>query len=233
MFDKDSVGVAKGRPGGYAAVFPVGTDISVLADPSKTLKELIGQYHGASLGYISEDGVTFTTDTDSEGHNDWGGSEVARDLTSYADSAQMTFIQSSVAVLKTIYGDDNVTESGPTVTVRHNRNFTDPHVYVFDSVISSTKVLRNVIPIGQAFERDDVSYSATRRRSHACPTTTTATPTRPPSTTRPRRRGRPRPKRPPITRMSPRPSRPSRTTDKGEGRMPLPSRQMLAAGAAR
>lgn len=160
MFDKDSVGVAKGRPGGYAAVFPVGTDISVLADPSKTLKELIGQYHGASLGYISEDGVTFTTDTDSEGHNDWGGSEVARDLTSYADSAQMTFIQSSVAVLKTIYGDDNVTESGPTVTVRHNRNFTDPHVYVFDSVISSTKVLRNVIPIGQAFKRDDVSYNS-------------------------------------------------------------------------
>ena len=160
MFDKDSVGVAKGRPGGYAAVFPVGTDISVLADPSKTLKELISQYNGASLGYISEDGVTFTTDTDSEGHNDWGGSEVARDLTSYADSAQMTFIQSSVAVLKTIYGDDNVTESGATVTVRHNRNFTDPHVYVFDSVISSTKVLRNVIPIGQAFERNDVSYNS-------------------------------------------------------------------------
>lgn len=160
MFDKDSVGVAKGRPGGYAAVFPVGTDISALSDPSKTLKELIGQYHGASLGYISEDGVTFTTDTDSEGHNDWGGSEVARDLTSYADSAQMTFIQSSVAVLKTIYGDDNVTEDGATVTVRHNRNFTDPHVYVFDSVISSTKVLRNVIPIGQAFERDDVSYNS-------------------------------------------------------------------------
>ena len=160
MFDKDSVGVAKGRPGDYAAVFPAGTDIDALADPSKTLKELIGQYHGASLGYISEDGVTFTTDTDSEGHDDWGGSEVARDLTSYADSAQMTFIQSSVAVLKTIYGDDNVTESGPTVTVRHNRNFTDPHVYVFDSVISSTKVLRNVIPIGQAFERDDVSYNS-------------------------------------------------------------------------
>lgn len=160
MFDKDSVGVAKGRPGGYAAVFPVGTDISVLADPAKTLKELIGQYHGASLGYISEDGVTFTTDTDSEGHNDWGGSEVARDLTSYADSAQMTFIQSSVAVLKTIYGDDNVTEDGATVTVRHNRNFTDPHVYVFDSVISSTKVLRKVIPIAQAFERDDVSYNS-------------------------------------------------------------------------
>lgn len=160
MFDKDSVGVAKGRPGGYAAVFPVGTDISSLADPSKTLKELISQYNGASLGYISEDGVTFTTDTDSEGHNDWGGSEVARDLTSYADSAQMTFIQSSVAVLKTIYGDDNVTESGATVTIRHNRNFTDPHVYVFDSVISSTKVLRNVIPIGQAFERDDVSYNS-------------------------------------------------------------------------
>nr|DAV97159.1 MAG TPA: hypothetical protein [Caudoviricetes sp.] len=32
---------------------------------------------------------------------------------------------------------------------------------------------------------------------------------------------------------SPRPSRPSRLTDKGEGRAPLPSRQMLAAGAAR
>nr|DAE06204.1 MAG TPA: hypothetical protein [Siphoviridae sp. ctwIa5] len=33
--------------------------------------------------------------------------------------------------------------------------------------------------------------------------------------------------------MSPRPSRPSKTTDKGEGLQPLPSRQMLAAGAAR
>lgn len=156
--DTKNLGVAKGRPGGYGMVCPAGTDVSTLMDVSKTIKDLLGSVSGAaSLGYISEDGVVFSTDTDTDDNSDWGGQVVDSSLSKYAESAQVTFLESREAVLKTVYGDSNVTTTGATTQIRHNADFTDPHVFVFDAVISSTKVKRSIIPLGRIFERGDVS----------------------------------------------------------------------------
>lgn len=153
--DVNNLGVGKGRPGGYAVVAPAGTDVSIFADMTKTLADIIKANPTVqSLGYISEDGVEWSTDTDTSDITEWGGNIVSRGLSSFAESAAVTFMESRESVLKAVYGDANVTTDGGTVTVRHNANFTDPHVYVFDAVVSSTKVKRTVVPVGRIFERD-------------------------------------------------------------------------------
>ena len=166
--DTSNLGVGKGRPGGYSMVAPAGTDLTALKDVSKTIKELIQTVPGArSLGYISEDGVTFSTDTDTNDNSEWGGKVVDSSLSKYAESAKVTFLESRKAVLDSFYGDGNVTVTGATTEIRHNEKFTDPHVYVFDAVVSATKVKRSIIPLGRIFERDDVSENSSDMMSYA------------------------------------------------------------------
>lgn len=162
IFNKDKLGIAKGRPGGYAAVFPVGTDLDTLKDMTKTIKELLAdtKLGGDSLGYISEDGVEFETSTDTEDKADWGGDVVVTSISSYSETATVTFLESRASVLKVCYGEDNVTENGATTEVVHNKNFNSPHIYVFDAVISETLVKRTIIPLGCIYERDTVTQNS-------------------------------------------------------------------------
>lgn len=159
MLDTNNLGVGKGREGGYACVAPAGTDPTPYQDMTKTLAELCAADSNLkSLGYISEDGVTNSTDTDTDDKTDWSGKVVASPMTSYAESIQVSFYESRESVLKTVYGDANVTVDDKGVTVvRHNKNFSGAHVFVFDSIISETKVKRTIIPAGVINERDDVS----------------------------------------------------------------------------
>lgn len=160
MLDTANVGIGKGREGGYAIIAPKGTDVESLKDMTKTLADLVQSVEGAeSLGYISEDGVTFTTDTDTEDYPDWGGSTIKSVVTSYAESASVTFLETRESVLKAVYGDSNVTTEGGVTTIRHNKNFSDAHVFVFDCVVSDTQVMRSIIPMGVITERDDVQYN--------------------------------------------------------------------------
>ena len=161
IFNKNKLGIAKGRPGGYAAVFPVGTDLDTLKDMTKTIKELLAdtKLGGDSLGYISEDGVEFETSTDTEDKADWGGDVVVTSISSYSETAAVTFLESRASVLKVCYGEDSVTENGATTEVVHNKNFNAPHIYVFDAVISETLVKRTIIPLGCIYERDTVTQN--------------------------------------------------------------------------
>ena len=164
MLDTSNLGIAKGREGGYAIVAPYIDDATILAkyeDMTKTLAELVGDasLSAKSLGFISEDGVTFTTDTDSDDVTDWGGDVIASPLSSYGESASATFLESRKSVLSTVYGDDNVSEKDGVTMVRHNARFTTPHLFIFDSVISDTIVKRTIIPCGSIVERDDVEQN--------------------------------------------------------------------------
>lgn len=164
MLDTSRLGIAKGREGGYAIVAPLQDDAATLAkfeDMTKTLAELVtdGTLNAESLGYISEDGVTFTTDIDSEDVKDWSGSIIDSPLSSYGESASCTFLESRESVLKTVFGDENVSTTAGVTTVRHNAKFTTPHMFVFDSVVSDTVVKRTIIPRGRIIERDDLEMN--------------------------------------------------------------------------
>lgn len=162
MLDASNVGIGKGREGGYACVAPAGTDPTPYLDMKKTLKELCDDDGSVlkSLGYVDEDGVTVTTDTDTDDKKDWCGNTITSPMTSYAESVQANFLESRDSVLKVVFGEGNVTDDGKgTVTVRHNQAFTSPHLFVFDCVVSDTKVKRVVIANGVITERDDIAYN--------------------------------------------------------------------------
>lgn len=152
--DASNVGVAKGNTsnaGGYAWVAPYGTTL-----PTDAKTEIPAGFE--SLGYISEDGLTNATDTDSEDYKDWGGDVIQSALTSYAETYQASFLESRESVLKAVYGDANVTDDGAgSITVLHNSSFTEERSYVFESLVTTTLIKRTVIPRGVINERDDVS----------------------------------------------------------------------------
>lgn len=161
MLDTSNLGIGKGREGGYACIAPAGTDPTAFIDVSKTLADLCGTTSSAlkSLGYISEDGVTVSADIDTDDVSDWGGSVIASPMSSYGESVEVTFLESRDTVLKAIYGEDNVTTSAGTTTVRHNTKFNGSHLFIFDAVVSDTKVKRIVIPNGIIVERDDMEMN--------------------------------------------------------------------------
>ena len=168
MLNADNVGIAKGRPGGYAAVAPAGTDPAQFADVKKTLPEILKTVTSAkSLGYISEDGVEWNTDTSDNSIKDWGGDTVAKELSEYGENLSVTFLESRESVLMTVYGDDNVSASAGVEIVRHNARFTQPHLFVFDSVISATKVKRTIVPVGRIFERDSLTQNSSDPMGYA------------------------------------------------------------------
>lgn len=160
--DAFNVGIAKGREGGYAAVAPANTDPTAYVDVSKTIAELIKSSGSVlkSLGYISEDGVTNATDTDTSDIKDWGANVIKSPLTSYGETIQVGFLESRDSVLKVVFGEANVTTDAGTTIVRHNTAFTGTHLFVFDSVVSETKVKRIVIPNGVITERDDIEMNS-------------------------------------------------------------------------
>ena len=161
MFDSANLGIGKGRPGGYAVVAEFGAPLEDFLDMKKTLAEIVAdtKNKAASLGYVDEDGVTVSTSTDSDDKQEWGGGTVGSPITSYTETVQVGFLESRDSVLKTVYGDDNVSTDGGVTTVRHNQNFGRPHLFAFDSVVSDTKVKRTIVPQGTINERDDVTYN--------------------------------------------------------------------------
>ena len=160
MLDTSNLGIGKGREGGYACIAPAGTDPAGYIDVSKTLADLCKTNTTLkSLGYISEDGVTISADIDTDDVSDWSGTIVASPMSSYGESVEVTFLESRDTVLKAIYGEDNVTTSAGTTTVRHNTKFNGSHLFIFDAVVSDTKVKRIIIPNGVIVERDDVEMN--------------------------------------------------------------------------
>lgn len=151
--DAANVGVAKGNnqnAGGYAWVAPYGTELPT--DATSDIPEAF-----ESLGYISEDGLTNSTEIETEDRYDWAGDLVKTSQGEYSETYQVSFLESRASVLKTVFGDDNVTDDGRgSITVKHNGNFMEERSYVFESLITSTLIKRTVIPRGVISERDDV-----------------------------------------------------------------------------
>lgn len=154
MFNADNVGIGKGNPNGYAWVAPKGAKLPTDA------KEAISEEF-ESLGYVSDEGMVNSTESDSSDIKDWAGRVIKKVQNSFSETYQLGFLEGRTSVLKTYYGDKNVEDDGKGgVTVRHNGAFNEQRSFIIETLLTDTLIKRTVIPCGCIYERDDVEHSS-------------------------------------------------------------------------
>ena len=137
--NSQNVTLGKTKVSGYIWYAPYGTDLPT--DATTTLSE---EYKLA--GFISEDGVTNTTDTDTTEVVEMGGSTVLKTISSYSETYQFTLIEAlSANAAELRYGSDAVTGSDGSMTVQHKLPTDEALTIVIEVAMTGDKKDRIVI----------------------------------------------------------------------------------------
>lgn len=148
-----NVSAGKPKPTGAIWVAPLGTAL-----PKDTTDELVGF---ECLGYCSDDGLTNSTNLESETIKAWGGDTVLTIQTSKEDTFGFKLIEVlSVDVMKFVYGSENVSGDLETgITLVANNNDVEEKTIVIDMIMRDNTAKRVVIPTCKISEIGDIVYS--------------------------------------------------------------------------
>ena len=143
------VSLGKFKVGGYAYWAPSGTVL-----PTNSSTPLAAAFK--LLGYLSEDGLTNTTDTDTTEIKDANGTTVMKVITSYAESYQFALLEVLRAeAAKMRYNTDAVTGTDKSMTIKHQMPSDEDFVLVFEIAMSGDVKDRLVIGNGTRAEFGD------------------------------------------------------------------------------
>lgn len=136
--------------------------------PTSALTTLSADF--TSLGFISEDGLTNESTFSSTEFKDWGGNVVMTSLDEKKDTFKFKLIESlNVDVLKTIFGDSNVSGSlAEGITVNVKATELDTSAYVIDMLMTGGYIKRIVIPKGKISEVAEVTYKKDEVVGYEC-----------------------------------------------------------------
>lgn len=147
--DPTMVSLGKFKVGGYAYWAPSGTVL-----PTDSTTALPASYK--LLGYLSEDGLTNTTDTDTTEIKDANGTTVMKVITSYAESYQFALLEVLRAeAAKMRYNTGAVTGTDKSMTIKHQMPSDEDFVLVFEIAMSGDVKDRLVIGNGTRAEFGD------------------------------------------------------------------------------
>ena len=137
--------------GGAVAAAPVGTAL-----PTDATSELGAEF--TVRGLIGEEGFSLASSRDTTDIKVWGGATKRRLTTDYQETITVTFMESADAeVLKAVFGEDNVNESGGKITIAHNVAGPSEKAWTFTMKDGDAR-RRVVVPKGQLFLNADVVY---------------------------------------------------------------------------
>lgn len=153
MSDVKNVTASKPKKGGAVWRAPLGTDI-----PTTASESLDAAFK--SLGYVSEDGVTNSNSATTEKVKAWGGDVVLDSQTEKPDIFKMKLIEAmNVEVLKTVYGDKNVTgDLSSGISIKANSEEQEECIWVVDMILKENALKRVVIPRGKVTAVGDITY---------------------------------------------------------------------------
>lgn len=150
-YNADNVAFAKGGVVGTMYRAPKGTELPT--DATTPLPDV-----WKSVGYIGEDGLTFSEDTDTTSIKEMSGNAVKTMVSSYSETVQFVMIETNEHSLKERYGDKNVTWDNDKHTYSYAHRIPDgegcPHVV--EIMKTNGYVERTVIPDGAPSEFGDI-----------------------------------------------------------------------------
>lgn len=121
------------------------------------------------LGYISEDGVTFSESLNWEKIYDWGGDQVRTFMTRATFTLKWSFLETNDDALMATYDTSNVTITAATVStgkytaLKYNTLEPTPKSWLIHmqdtQLVDAPRKSRLVIPNGQITERGDKQYT--------------------------------------------------------------------------
>ena len=148
MTNVNNVSAGKPKIGGAVFVAPIGTEL-----PEDVTTQLNAAFKG--LGYCSDDGITNTNSPETEEQKAWGGDTVLNMQASKADTFKLKLLEVlNVDVLKTVYGENNVTgtiEAG--ITIKANNSETEQVSWVFDMILKGA--VASISELGDIVYKDN------------------------------------------------------------------------------
>lgn len=149
----ENVSVGKPKVGGAIFRAPAGTTL-----PTDVKTALNAAF--ASVGYISDSGVVNSNSPSSSDVKAWGGDTVGSYQTEKPDTFKFAMLESlREAVLKAVYGDDNVSGSlASGLTVKANSTDQASCAWVIDMILNGGYLKRVVIPSAKVTAVGDIIY---------------------------------------------------------------------------
>lgn len=148
--------VSTGKPkiGGAIYRAPLGTTLPTTADEA-----LDSAFIG--LGYISQDGLKNNNSPESGEIKAWGGDTVYSYLSAKPDTFGFNLIEAlNVDVLKTVYGESNVTGTLTTgIAIEANRADLDSCSWVVDMILNGGVLKRIVVPEAKISAVGEIAYA--------------------------------------------------------------------------
>lgn len=127
--------------------------------PATVDADLSGDLKHVPAGYISEDGVSKTVDRSTEKIKDWNGDTILITQSDHSVTLQTTFMEAANAdVLKMIYGDKNVVDSGGTLKLVENADELPHRSIAFTIKGGNGAKILVFAPDVQVTEVGDISY---------------------------------------------------------------------------
>lgn len=167
--DSKKVTVGKPKVGGVAHRAPLGSTL-----PTNAIDALDAAFE--NLGYLSEEGLVNANSPSADKVKAWGGDTVLNFQTDKPDTFKFTMIEAlNLAVLKSVYGDKNVSGTLETgIVIKANREDQQEYAWVFDMVLRGNVAKRIVIPQASVTEVAEIAYVDNKPVSYG--TTISATP---------------------------------------------------------
>lgn len=147
-----NVSVGKGASGAYAWIAPYGTDL-----PTDNTTTLAAGYK--VLGFIDENGVTFSDSTSPTDYNDMSGNAIATTPGAVTKTAAFVPVELKKSTLDIIYGASNVEDAEGVIEYTDKGPDQTLWTIVFDFVLGASRKWRAVVPQCRLKEMADLTVN--------------------------------------------------------------------------